>query len=92
MYSIPEELDAGTIVANITAEDPDDKGSTGFLLYSITTANSYFVINQCKSHTHTHTHTHSFTFLCIFNLSIWIVLQIFYLSFGLGHPFLSGVL
>ncbi|XP_060488257.1 cadherin-related family member 3 [Panthera onca] len=46
VYSIPEELDAGTIVANITAEDPDDKGSTGFLLYSITTANSYFVINQ----------------------------------------------
>ncbi|XP_029812617.1 cadherin-related family member 3 isoform X2 [Suricata suricatta] len=46
VYSIPEELASGTIVANITAEDPDDKGSTGFLLYSITTANSYFMINQ----------------------------------------------
>ncbi|XP_039105712.1 cadherin-related family member 3 [Hyaena hyaena] len=46
LYSIPEELALGTIVANITAEDPDDKGSTSFLLYSITTANSYFMINQ----------------------------------------------
>eukprot|EP00071_Canis_lupus_P050820 XP_533098.3 cadherin-related family member 3 [Canis lupus familiaris] len=46
VYTIPEELASGTIVANITAEDPDDKGSTGFLLYSITTANSYFMINQ----------------------------------------------
>ncbi|XP_045648144.1 cadherin-related family member 3 [Ursus americanus] len=46
VYTIPEELASGTIVANITAEDPDDKGFTGFLLYSITTANRYFVINQ----------------------------------------------
>ncbi|KAM5204485.1 cadherin-related family member 3 isoform 2-T2 [Hipposideros larvatus] len=46
VYVIPEELGLGTIVANITAEDPDDKGSTSFLLYSITTANSYFMINQ----------------------------------------------
>ena len=54
-------LSSGTIVANITAEDPDDKGFTGFLLYSITTANRYFVINQRKSHTHTRAHTHTHT-------------------------------
>ncbi|XP_027430696.2 cadherin-related family member 3 isoform X3 [Zalophus californianus] len=46
VYTISEELVSGTIVANITAEDPDDKGFTGFLLYSITTPNRYFVINQ----------------------------------------------
>ncbi|CAK6434624.1 unnamed protein product [Pipistrellus nathusii] len=46
MYVIPEELGTGTIVANITAEDPDNEGLTGFLLYSITTVNSYFMINQ----------------------------------------------
>ncbi|XP_036912943.1 cadherin-related family member 3 isoform X2 [Sturnira hondurensis] len=45
-YVIPEELGPGTIVANITAEDPDDQGFTSFLLYSITTLNSYFMINQ----------------------------------------------
>uniref|UniRef100_A0A8C3XB16 Cadherin-related family member 3 n=1 Tax=Catagonus wagneri TaxID=51154 RepID=A0A8C3XB16_9CETA len=46
VYTIPEELGPGTIVANITAEDPDDKGLTSFLFYSITTVNSYFMINQ----------------------------------------------
>ncbi|KAM5236424.1 cadherin-related family member 3 [Ctenodactylus gundi] len=46
VYSIPEELSPGTIVANITAEDPDDHGLPGHLLYSITTARGYFVINQ----------------------------------------------
>ncbi|KAB0375605.1 hypothetical protein FD755_012248, partial [Muntiacus reevesi] len=45
-YTIPEELSPGIIVAHITAEDPDDKGFTHFLLYSITTVNSYFMINQ----------------------------------------------
>ncbi|XP_052594258.1 cadherin-related family member 3 [Peromyscus californicus insignis] len=45
-YSIPEELRPGTIVANITAEDPDDEGFPGHLLYSITTISSYFVIDQ----------------------------------------------
>ncbi|KAL6030394.1 hypothetical protein STEG23_017082 [Scotinomys teguina] len=45
-YSIPEELPPGTIVANITAEDPDDEGFPGRLLYSITTISSYFVIDQ----------------------------------------------
>ncbi|XP_066897739.1 cadherin-related family member 3 [Kogia breviceps] len=46
VYTIPEELGPGAIVANITAEDPDDKGFTSFLFYSITTVNSYFMINQ----------------------------------------------
>ncbi|XP_054977303.1 cadherin-related family member 3 [Sorex araneus] len=45
VYRIPEELSVGTIVANITAEDPDDKGFAHFLLYSITTVNSYFRIS-----------------------------------------------
>ncbi|XP_054420053.1 cadherin-related family member 3 isoform X1 [Pteronotus mesoamericanus] len=45
-YVILEELAPGTVVANITAEDPDDPGFTSFLLYSITTLNSYFMINQ----------------------------------------------
>uniref|UniRef100_A0A8C5LHX8 Cadherin-related family member 3 n=1 Tax=Jaculus jaculus TaxID=51337 RepID=A0A8C5LHX8_JACJA len=44
-FFIPEELRPGTIVANITAEDPDDAGFPGHLLYSITTINSYFVID-----------------------------------------------
>ncbi|XP_052494778.1 cadherin-related family member 3 [Budorcas taxicolor] len=46
MYTIPEELSLGIIVAHITAEDPDDRGFTSFLLYSFTTVNSYFMINQ----------------------------------------------
>ncbi|XP_004839737.1 cadherin-related family member 3 isoform X1 [Heterocephalus glaber] len=47
VYSIPEELHAGTIVANVTAEDPDDDGSfPGHLLYTITTVSKYLVINQ----------------------------------------------
>ncbi|XP_004382664.1 cadherin-related family member 3 [Trichechus manatus latirostris] len=46
VYRILEELSPGTIVANITAEDPDDEGSTSCLLYSITTINNYFMINQ----------------------------------------------
>ncbi|MEJ1288257.1 cadherin-related family member 3 [Cricetulus griseus] len=45
-YSIPEEVRPGTIVANITAEDPDDEGLPGHLLYSITTTSSYLVIDQ----------------------------------------------
>ncbi|XP_045876218.1 cadherin-related family member 3 [Meles meles] len=52
VYTIAEELASGTIVANVTAEDPDDKGFTGFLLYSITTANRYFVINQLTGTIH----------------------------------------
>ncbi|XP_042637341.1 cadherin-related family member 3 [Orycteropus afer afer] len=46
VYTILEELSLGTIVANITAKDPDDEGFTSRLFYSITTANNYFMINQ----------------------------------------------
>ncbi|KAM7121058.1 LOW QUALITY PROTEIN: cadherin-related family member 3 [Molossus nigricans] len=45
VYVILEELGPGAIMGNITAEDPDDKGFTSFLLYSITIVNSYFRIN-----------------------------------------------
>lgn len=38
-------------MANITAEDPDDEGFPGRLLYSITTVSSYFVIDQRESST-----------------------------------------
>lgn len=38
-------------MANITAEDPDDEGFPGHLLYSITTVSSYFVIDQRESST-----------------------------------------
>ncbi|XP_078010551.1 cadherin-related family member 3 [Phascolarctos cinereus] len=46
IYRIPEELSPGTIVANITAKDPDDEGFMGRLLYQLTTPNEYFTINQ----------------------------------------------
>uniref|UniRef100_A0A8D2HJB2 Cadherin-related family member 3 n=1 Tax=Urocitellus parryii TaxID=9999 RepID=A0A8D2HJB2_UROPR len=52
VYSILEELSVGTIVANITAEDPDDEGSSGHLLYSMTTVGNYFVINQLTGTIH----------------------------------------
>ncbi|XP_051022109.1 LOW QUALITY PROTEIN: cadherin-related family member 3 [Acomys russatus] len=46
VYSIPEEVRPGTMVANITAVDPDDESFPGRLLYSITTISSFFVIDQ----------------------------------------------
>uniref|UniRef100_U3DUV8 Cadherin-related family member 3 n=1 Tax=Callithrix jacchus TaxID=9483 RepID=U3DUV8_CALJA len=46
VYTILEELSPGTIVANITAEDPDEEGLPSHLLYSITTVSKYFMINQ----------------------------------------------
>ncbi|NXO03976.1 CDHR3 protein, partial [Rhinopomastus cyanomelas] len=45
IYRIPEEQSLGTVVANITAEDPDDEGSLSRLFYSIQPSNSYFSIN-----------------------------------------------
>ncbi|XP_012601968.2 cadherin-related family member 3 [Microcebus murinus] len=45
VYTILEELSLGTVVANITAEDPDDEGFPSHLLYSLTTVSNYFVIN-----------------------------------------------
>ncbi|XP_010632352.1 cadherin-related family member 3 [Fukomys damarensis] len=53
VYSIPEELGAGAIVANVTAEDPDNEGRfPGHLLYTITTVSKYFVINQLTGTIH----------------------------------------
>ncbi|XP_004635069.1 cadherin-related family member 3 isoform X2 [Octodon degus] len=53
VHSIPEELRVGTIVANVTAEDPDNDGSfPSRLLYTITTVSKYFVINQLTGTIH----------------------------------------
>uniref|UniRef100_A0A2K6LVN8 Cadherin related family member 3 n=1 Tax=Rhinopithecus bieti TaxID=61621 RepID=A0A2K6LVN8_RHIBE len=46
VYTILEELSLGTIMANITVENPDDEGFSSHLLYSITTVSKYFMINQ----------------------------------------------
>ncbi|XP_052040700.1 cadherin-related family member 3 [Apodemus sylvaticus] len=46
VYTIPEEVPLGTMVANITAVDPDDEGFPGQLLYSVTTTSSYFMVDQ----------------------------------------------
>ncbi|NXT35169.1 CDHR3 protein, partial [Pelecanoides urinatrix] len=45
IYRIPEEQSPGTIVANITAKDPDDEDSSSRLFYSIQSSNIYFSIN-----------------------------------------------
>ncbi|NXP55377.1 CDHR3 protein, partial [Heliornis fulica] len=45
IYRIPEELSPGTIVANITAKDPDDEDSPSRLFYSIQSPGTYFSIN-----------------------------------------------
>ncbi|NWS21410.1 CDHR3 protein, partial [Pachyramphus minor] len=45
IYRIPEEQSPGTIVANITAEDPDDEDSTSRLFYSIQSSDRYFSIH-----------------------------------------------
>ncbi|XP_032913462.1 cadherin-related family member 3 [Catharus ustulatus] len=45
IYRIPEEQSPGTIVANITAEDPDDEGSPSRLFYSIQSPDRHFSIN-----------------------------------------------
>uniref|UniRef100_H0WL27 Cadherin-related family member 3 n=1 Tax=Otolemur garnettii TaxID=30611 RepID=H0WL27_OTOGA len=52
VYTIPEELSLGTIVANITAEDPDDEGFPSHLSYSITTVSNYFIINPLTGTIH----------------------------------------
>ncbi|NXN08085.1 CDHR3 protein, partial [Indicator maculatus] len=44
-YRIPEEQSPGTIVAHITAKDPDDEESPGRLFFSIPYSNRYFSIN-----------------------------------------------
>ncbi|NXC13587.1 CDHR3 protein, partial [Corythaeola cristata] len=45
LYRIPEEQSPGTLVANITAKDPDDEDSRSRLFYSIQSSNRYFSIN-----------------------------------------------
>lgn len=49
IYRIPEEQSPGTIVANITAKDPDDEDSPSRLFYSIQSSDRYFSINPCKT-------------------------------------------
>ncbi|NXP60492.1 CDHR3 protein, partial [Chloropsis cyanopogon] len=45
IYRIPEEQSPGTIVANITAKDPDDEDSPSRLFYSIQSSDRRFSIN-----------------------------------------------
>ncbi|NXQ28682.1 CDHR3 protein, partial [Alaudala cheleensis] len=45
IYRIPEEQSPGTIVANITAKDPDDEDSPSRLFYSIQPSDRHFSIN-----------------------------------------------
>ncbi|KFV50540.1 Cadherin-related family member 3, partial [Tyto alba] len=45
IYRIPEEQSPGTVVANITAKDPDDGDSPSRLFYSIQSSDRYFSIN-----------------------------------------------
>ncbi|XP_068525883.1 cadherin-related family member 3 [Anas acuta] len=45
IYRIPEEQSPGTVVANITAKDPDDEDSPSRLFYSIQSSVPYFSIN-----------------------------------------------
>ncbi|NXM38975.1 CDHR3 protein, partial [Gymnorhina tibicen] len=45
IYRIPEEQNPGTIVANITAKDPDDEDSPSRLFYSIQPSDRHFYIN-----------------------------------------------
>lgn len=49
IYRIPEEQSPGTVVANITAKDPDDEDSPSRLFYSIQSSDTYFSINPCKT-------------------------------------------
>ncbi|NXO29585.1 CDHR3 protein, partial [Cisticola juncidis] len=45
IYRIPEEQSPGTIVANITAKDPDDEDSPSRLFYSIQSSDTRLSIN-----------------------------------------------
>ncbi|NXE51852.1 CDHR3 protein, partial [Casuarius casuarius] len=45
IYKIPEEQSPGTVVANITAKDPDDEDFPSRLFYSIQSSEMYFSIN-----------------------------------------------
>ncbi|XP_035752748.1 cadherin-related family member 3 isoform X3 [Egretta garzetta] len=52
IYRIPEEQSPGTIIANITARDPDDEGSPSRLFYSIQSSDRYFSINPATGVLH----------------------------------------
>ncbi|NXK02759.1 CDHR3 protein, partial [Herpetotheres cachinnans] len=45
IYRIPEEQSPGTVVANVSAKDPDDEDSLSRLFYSIQSSDRYFSIN-----------------------------------------------
>nr|XP_042704860.1 cadherin-related family member 3 [Chrysemys picta bellii] len=45
VYRIPEENSPGTVVANVTAKDPDGEGIISTLVYSISPPNMHFSIN-----------------------------------------------
>ncbi|NWI30583.1 CDHR3 protein, partial [Sula dactylatra] len=45
IYRIPEEQSLGTVVANMTAKDPDDEDSPSRLFYSIQSSDRHFSIN-----------------------------------------------
>ncbi|KAG8577209.1 hypothetical protein GDO81_010100 [Engystomops pustulosus] len=45
-FTIPEEMNPGTIVTTVTALDPDDAGFISTLYYSLNTPNQYFSINK----------------------------------------------
>ncbi|NXO33400.1 CDHR3 protein, partial [Locustella ochotensis] len=45
IYRIPEEQSPGTVVANITAKDPDDEDCPSRLFYSIQSSDRHFSIN-----------------------------------------------
>ncbi|KAM9026172.1 LOW QUALITY PROTEIN: cadherin-related family member 3 [Ara ararauna] len=45
IYRIPEGQSPGTVVANVTAKDPDDEGSPSRLFYSIQSSERYFSID-----------------------------------------------
>ncbi|XP_010014024.1 PREDICTED: cadherin-related family member 3, partial [Nestor notabilis] len=46
IYRIPEEQSLHTVVANVSAKDPDDEGSPSRLFYSIQSSHRYFSINS----------------------------------------------
>nr|XP_033813487.1 cadherin-related family member 3 isoform X2 [Geotrypetes seraphini] len=46
LFHIDEETRPGTVIANVTAVDPDDDGTKSTLLYSFNTPTMFFEINQ----------------------------------------------
>ncbi|KAM6961215.1 cadherin-related family member 3-like [Aplochiton taeniatus] len=46
-FTVREEMSPGGVVTNITAVVPETSSYTGFIFYTIKSANSYLVINRC---------------------------------------------